>query len=67
MLKVKGAWRFHSPGVLPDGARWPFNELVGKIAAQGENRQSILETLCVREQPDRKSVQECLSRVDGMP
>lgn len=43
MLKVKGEWRFHSPGEMPDRARWAFSELVGKVASQGENRQSILE------------------------
>jgi len=42
MLNFNGAWRFDSPGEIPQGARDAFFDLIGRIAAQG-NRQSILE------------------------
>jgi hypothetical protein len=42
MLKFKGSWRFDSPGAIPKAVVWDFSELIGKIAAQGD-QQSILE------------------------
>lgn len=42
MLKFEGAWRFNSPGAVPDGVKDQFSNLIGKVAAQGD-RQRILE------------------------
>jgi hypothetical protein len=42
MLKFNGGWRFDSPGPIPNGVVWDFSELIGKIAAQGD-QQPILE------------------------
>lgn len=42
MLKFNGAWRFDSPGAVPDGVVGEFAALIGKIAAQG-HRKAILE------------------------
>jgi hypothetical protein len=42
MLNFNGAWRFDSPGPIPDGVHNSFFELIGKIATQA-NRQRILE------------------------
>jgi hypothetical protein len=43
MLKFDGSWRFHSPGKIAEGVVWQFNSLIGKIAAQGRDRQRTLE------------------------
>jgi hypothetical protein len=43
MLKFNGAWRFHSPGRIADGVSAEFSRLIGKVASQGDSRQSILE------------------------
>jgi hypothetical protein len=43
MLKFDGSWRFHSPGKIAEGVVWQFNTLIGKIAAQGGDRQRTLE------------------------
>jgi hypothetical protein len=43
MLKFDGSWRFHSPGKIAEGVVWQFNALIGKIAAQGRDRQRTLE------------------------
>ena len=42
MLKYDGAWRFNSPGKIPDGVQDDFFNLIGKVAAQGE-RQRLFE------------------------
>lgn len=42
MLNFNEAWRFDSPGQIPQGVSNAFSELIGRIAAQG-NRQEILE------------------------
>jgi hypothetical protein len=42
MLNFNGAWRFDSPGEIPEGVRSAFFDLIGRIAAQGD-RQGILE------------------------
>jgi hypothetical protein len=42
MLKFNGAWRFDSPGPVPNGVVASFSDLIGKIATQGD-RQTILE------------------------
>jgi hypothetical protein len=43
MLKFNGAWRFDSPGRIADGVSAEFSRLIGKVASQGDSRQSILE------------------------
>jgi hypothetical protein len=43
MLQFDGAWRFDSPGAAPNRLIGGFSDLIGKIASQGSNRQSILE------------------------
>lgn len=43
MLKFNAAWRFDSPGPIADGVPAEFSRLIGKVAAQGDSRQSILE------------------------
>jgi hypothetical protein len=43
MLKFHGAWRFDSPGRIADGVPAEFSLLIGKVASQGDSRQSILE------------------------
>lgn len=43
MLKFKGAWRFDSPGRIAEGVPAEFSRLIGKVASQGDSRQSILE------------------------
>jgi hypothetical protein len=42
MLHFEGAWRFDSPGSIPDGVVRGFSDLIGKIAAQG-GRKQVLE------------------------
>ena len=42
MLRFNSAWRFDSPGAIPDGVSDEFTRLIGKIATQGP-RQEILE------------------------
>lgn len=42
MLHFDGAWRFDTPGPIPDGVVDAFDELIGRIVAQGE-RRSLLE------------------------
>jgi hypothetical protein len=42
MLNFNGAWRFDSPGEIPQGVSNAFSDLIGRIAAQGD-RQEILE------------------------
>lgn len=42
MLHFDGAWRFDSPGPIPDAVLDAFDDLIGKIVAQGE-RRSLLE------------------------
>ncbi len=42
MLKFNGGWRFDSPGPIPNGVVSDISELIGKIAAQGD-QQPILE------------------------
>jgi|ERR1019366_7338477 hypothetical protein len=42
MLNFNGAWRFDTPGPIPDGVYNAFFELIGRIATQA-NRQRILE------------------------
>lgn len=42
MLKFNGAWRFDSPGLVPNGVVAAFSDLIGKVATQGD-RQTILE------------------------
>jgi hypothetical protein len=42
MLKFNGAWRFDSPGAVPAGVVREFAALLGKIAAQG-NQKGVLE------------------------
>jgi hypothetical protein len=42
MLKFNGAWRFDSPGAVPGGVVREFAALLGKIAAQG-NQKGVLE------------------------
>jgi hypothetical protein len=46
MLKFNGAWRFDSPGAIPQGVIDDFFELIGRIVAQGEC-QKILELFMV--------------------
>jgi hypothetical protein len=41
MLHFNGAWRFDSPGPIPQGVVNDFLELIGKIAAQGSRRQFL--------------------------
>src|SRR6185503_9778420 len=43
MLKFNGAWRFDSPGHIASGVSAEFSRLIGKVASQGDSRQSILE------------------------
>lgn len=43
MLKFNNAWRFDSPGAAPPGLVRDVADLIGRIAAQGNNRQRILE------------------------
>src|SRR3712207_4946832 len=42
MLKFNGAWRFDSPGPIPDGVIREFSNLIGKIAGQG-NQKAVFE------------------------
>lgn len=42
MLHFEGAWRFDSPGPIPDGVVHAFGDLISKIAAQG-SRRTLLE------------------------
>lgn len=42
MLKFNKAWRFTSPGSIPEGVLGEFYGLIGKVAAQG-GRRRILE------------------------
>ena len=42
MLIFEGAWRFDSPGPIPDEVRNAFFELIGRIATP-DNRKAILE------------------------
>lgn len=42
MLKFNGAWRFDSPGSVPNGVFAAVSALIGKVATQGD-RQTILE------------------------
>lgn len=41
-MKFDGAWRYDSPGPLPREAVLAFDDLIGRVAAQG-NRKAILE------------------------
>jgi hypothetical protein len=41
MLHFDGAWRFDSPGPIPNGVVRGFSELISKIAAQGSRRQLL--------------------------
>ena len=42
MLIFDGAWRFDSPGPIPDEVSNDFFELIGRIATP-DNRKAILE------------------------
>jgi hypothetical protein len=42
MLRFNGAWRFDSPGSIPNEVSAEFLALIGRIAAQG-SRQDVLE------------------------
>ncbi len=42
MLNFEGAWRFDSPGPIPDDVSNAFFELIGRIATP-DNRKAILE------------------------
>lgn len=42
MLNFNAAWRFESPGPIPDAVNNGFSDLIGRIATQA-NRQQILE------------------------
>jgi hypothetical protein len=42
MLHFDGAWRFDSPGPIPNGVERAFDDFIHKVAAQGE-RQTLLE------------------------
>ena len=42
MLHFDGAWRFDSPGSIPNGVVASFADLISKIVAQG-NRKQLLE------------------------
>jgi hypothetical protein len=43
MLKFNSAWRFDSPGRMPDEVIREFSNLIGRIASQSERRQALLE------------------------
>lgn len=43
MLKFNAAWRFDSPGRIPDDVARAFSDLIGRIASQSTDRQPILE------------------------
>lgn len=43
MLKFNSAWRFDTPGSIPNEVVRDFSDLIGRIATQGSNRQAILE------------------------
>jgi hypothetical protein len=36
MLNFNGAWRFESPGGIPNGVIPDFSDLIGKITTQGD-------------------------------
>ncbi len=43
MLRFNSAWRFDTPGSIPNEVLRDFSDLIGRIATQGSNRQAILE------------------------
>lgn len=41
MLHFDGPWRFDTLGPIPRGVVDAFDELIGRIVAQGENRNLV--------------------------
>jgi hypothetical protein len=43
MLAFEKAWRFQSPGAIPDEVRWAFAEFINRVAGQSGNQKHVIE------------------------